>query len=231
MDKRIKYLVGLDTETCNGIVTDEGKLDLSCSLVYDIGWQITDKQGRVYRKRSFIVSEVFFGMAEIMRSAYYTEKIPNYLAEIADGSRVVASFWEVRRILIADMQEFNCNTVFAHNARFDYNALNTTARYLSNSVCRYFFKYGTEIWDTLKMSNDVFGQMKTYRRFCEDNGYMTKHRTPRPRFTAEVLYRFLTNDTEFVENHTGLEDVEIETEILRECFRQHKRMRKKLFED
>ena len=39
MDKRIKYLMGIDTETCNGIVTDD-KLDLSQSIVYDIGWAI-----------------------------------------------------------------------------------------------------------------------------------------------------------------------------------------------
>ena len=42
MDKRINYLIGLDTETCNGIVTGD-KLDLSQSLVYDLGWVITDK--------------------------------------------------------------------------------------------------------------------------------------------------------------------------------------------
>ena len=44
MDKRINYLIGLDTETCNGILTND-KLDLSQSIVYDIGWTITDKKG------------------------------------------------------------------------------------------------------------------------------------------------------------------------------------------
>lgn len=229
IDKRVRYLCGLDTETCNGIMVND-KLDLSCSLVYDIGYQITDKRGNVYLKRSFIVKEVFYGMSDIMSSAYYANKIPMYIEEIKNGSRKVASIFEIRRQLKADMEMFNCTTVFAHNARFDYNALNTTIRYLSASIVRYFFPYGTEIWDTLKMSSDVFGNMKTYRRFCENNGYMTAHKTPRPRFTAEVLYRFLTNNTDFVENHTGLEDTEIETKILAYCFRQHKKMRKKLFE-
>ena len=49
MDKRINYLMGLDTETCNGILVDD-KLDLSQSIVYDIGWVITDKKGRIWNR-------------------------------------------------------------------------------------------------------------------------------------------------------------------------------------
>ena len=37
--------------------------------------------------------------------------------------------------------------------------------------------------------------------------------------SAEVAYRFLTNDPDFVESHTGLEDVEIETAILMNCLK------------
>jgi hypothetical protein len=72
------------------------------------------------------------------------------------------------------------------------------------------------------------GKMPTYQRFCAENGYTTK--TGKPRFTAEICYRFITKDNTFVESHTGLEDVEIETEILRYCHRQHKAMKKKLWE-
>lgn len=228
MDKRINYIIGLDTETCNGIVEGD-KLDLSQSLVYDIGWQVTDRKGRVYRQRSFVVAETFFGMREVMQSAYYAEKIPHYIEDIANGTRKVAKFATIRRIFLEDMAEFNCNTVFAHNARFDYNALNNTQRYLSKSQYRYFFPYGTEIWDTLKMCK-VISKTPSYRKWCEDNGYMTKHKTPRPRETAEILYRYISGETEFNEAHTGLEDVIIETQIMAHCFRQHKPMTKNLFQ-
>ena len=57
MDKRKKYLLGLDTETCNGLMVDD-KLDLSQSIVYDIGWAITDKKGHIYKTRSFLIYEV-----------------------------------------------------------------------------------------------------------------------------------------------------------------------------
>ena len=49
------------------------------------------------------------------------------------------------------------------------------------------------------------------------------------RLTAEILYRFIERQS-FIESHTGLEDVLIEKEILAYCKRQHKKMRKKLYE-
>ena len=70
VDKRIKYLIGLDTETCNGLVLEDDKLDLSQSIVYDIGWVVTDKRGNIYEKRSFVIYETFVGMKDVMAPAY-----------------------------------------------------------------------------------------------------------------------------------------------------------------
>jgi DNA polymerase III epsilon subunit-like protein len=118
-----------------------------------------------------------------------------------------------------------------HNARFDYRALNNIQRWTTKSKYRYFLPYGLEVWDTLKMARDVLFKMPTYIAFCEENGFMTKHKKPQPQLTAEVIYRYITNNTDFIESHTGLEDVEIETEIYKYLVRQHKPMRKKLFEE
>jgi len=228
MDKRIKYLIGLDTETCNGIVNND-KLDLSQSLVYDVGWVVTDKRGNVYKERSFIVYEIFCEMKDLMKSAYYSEKIPMYWQQIKESKRQIKRFSNIRKILMKDMKEFNIDTVFAHNAGFDLRALNNTQRYLTCSKYRFFFPYDTEIWDTLKMARQTFGRQKMYFKYCEKNNYLTKHQTPRPRLTAEILYRYITGNDDFQESHTGLEDVLIEKEILKECFKKHMKMEKRLF--
>lgn len=224
----MNYIIGLDTETCNGIVVDD-KLDLSQSLVYDIGWAVTDRKGNIYKTRSFIVREIFFGMSDVMQTAYYSEKIPMYLEQIADGSRIVANFATIRARLLEDIAEYKVKEIFAHNMSFDLNALNVTQRYISKSKYRYFFPYGIELWDTLKMARQTIGKQKRYRKFCEQNGYMTNHKVPRVRLTAEILYRYLTKDNDFVESHTGLEDVLIETHIMMRCFKTHKKMEKRLF--
>ena len=71
--------------------------------------------------------------------------------------------------------------------------------------------------------------MPTYKAWCAENGYLQKNGVPRK--TAEMVYRFITGDADFAESHTGLEDVLIETAIMAYCFRQHKAMRKNLWEN
>lgn len=226
--RRTKYL-GFDTETCNSLIDEKGKLDLSNSLVYDIGWEIIDRYGRPYKKRSFMVKEIW-ETPELMESAYYKDKIPQYKKEIQEGKRIVAPFEKIRIIFLSDRKKWKCKAVFAHNAYFDYNALNVTARYLTSSKLRYFFPYKVDIWDTLKMSRDAIGKTKKYTDYCIKNEYLTNHATPQNRLTAEILYRYISDTPYFIESHTGLEDVEIEKEIFAYCLKHgDKNMRRSLF--
>lgn len=220
IDRRKNYIVVLDTETAN---------DLDNPLVYDIGWAIVDKYGNVYRQRSFINREIFFLEKDLMDSSYYAEKLPIYYKRIAKGEAKVANWLTIKKILWEDMAEFKTNIVSAHNARFDYKATATTQRWLTKSAYRYFFPKGTEVWDTLKMARDVIGKMPTYKKWCEVNDYIC--RNGQLKFTAEVLYRFISGNEDFDEEHTGLADVLIEKDILAYCYRQHKPMRKKLWEN
>ena len=231
IDRRRNYYLMVDTETCNGIVEENGKLNLNYSLVYDLGLAIIDKHGTVYEKESLIISDTYYGMKDLMKSCYYAEKLPRYDEEIKQGQRQVVSYYMAQKMVKALMEKYETNIVIAHNAGFDNRATNNTQRYLTKSKYRYFFPYGTEIWDTLKMATDTICKQKTYIRWCERNGYMTNHSKPRPRATAEILYRYISGNEDFVESHTGLEDVMIEKEIFAHCMRQHKPMRKKLFEN
>ena len=83
---------------------------------------------------------------------------------------------------------------------------------------RFFFPYGIEIWDTLKMSRTVFKDDENYGEFCYRNDFLTKRGCRK--YTAEILYRFLTDDITFTEEHKGLDDVMIEKEIMSECFKR-----------
>ena len=226
IDRRISYKIVLDTETC--------PVDKTCDKVipenmwtYDCGWAIVDKRGNVYKTRSFVNADIFLNEKALMKSAYYANKIPMYWKDIKAGRRILTSFYKIRKALLDDMKEYGVTEIFAHNMQFDYGTLNTTQRWLSKSKYRYFFPYGTTICDTLKMSKDVIAKMPSYKRFCEENGFMTKN--GQVQLKAETIYRFITKDTTFVEKHTGLEDVMIEKEILAYCYKQHKKMRKTLW--
>lgn len=228
IDRRHIYGICLDTETANTLTLEDGGLDMSDVLFYDIGFQVIDSHGRTYGKAfSFVNADIFIYEKELMKSAYYAHKIPQYRADIANGTRTLARTRTIRKVLCDLIKEYDCKFVVAHNAQFDSRSLNNTQRWVTKSKYRYFLPRGIEWWDTLKMARSVMGKMPTYRKFCEQHGYLTKN--GRLRFTAEICYRFISGNTNFVESHTGLEDVKIETEILRYCHRQHKPMKKKLW--
>lgn len=211
-----------DTETAGSIEKP---------LVYDMGAMVIDRNGNqiVNETINHINCGVFYYKKDLMETAYYAEKLPAYRDEIWDGEREVFDIMETRERVHKLFKDEGITVVCAHNARFDINALNNTVRDATNGKVRYFFPYGVEVWDTLKMAQQILKDMPTYRKFCENNEFMTNHAVPRPRYTAEVIYRFITKNTEFEEAHTGLRDVEIEAQILAYLIRQHKKMDKVLY--
>lgn len=202
-----KFIV-IDTETTNSI--DD-------PIVYDIGFAVVDRTGKVYETHSYAIADVILDK-EMMDTAYYAEKLPQYWEEIKNGKRLLRHFKTVKMILADVCKQYDIKAVVAHNARFDYRSLNLTQRYITSSKYRYFFPYGIKIWDTLKMSRKVLKENEEYAQFCEDNGYITKNK--QKRFTAEILYRFITGDNEFIEKHKGIDDVLIEKDIFAYCLRE-----------
>lgn len=221
IDKRISYKMVLDCETapCDRTVEEVTPINM---LAYDIGWVITDKRGNVYAERSFVNADIFLDEQELMRSAYYANKVPEYWEDIKSGKRIITSFYNIHKALMDDIQTYNIKQVFAHNMRFDYGALNNTQRWLTKSKYRYFFPKSVDICDTLKLARQLIAPMPTYKRFCEENGYLTRNN--QVRLTAEILYRFISGEENFEEEHKGLDDCLIEKEILAYCYRKHKKM-------
>ena len=218
IDRRKTYYLTLDTETANNIENP---------FVFDIGGAVHDKQGKILETFSFIVREVYYGMPDLMANCFYQSKLPKYDEEIAKGERKVVSYWEVKKYIENLCETYEVKAIIAHNMRFDYRAMTTTQRYLTASKYRYFMPYGVELWDTLKMAQDTICKQKTYIAWCAENGFLKKNGTPRA--TAEILYKYISNNIDFEEEHTGLADVLIEKEIFAHCMRQHKKMRKNVW--
>lgn len=214
MIKKHYYLM-VDTETCG---------DLENPYVYDLGMQVIDRQGKVYAQYSLVIFDVFVGMYDLMKTAYYSNKIPQYITDINKGKRKICYWVTAKRIIKELFKKYDITAVIAHNARFDYKALNNTATYFNYGEKSCVFPYGTPIWCTLTMARQIFWNKPMYKRFCDENNYYTS--TGKMKLTAEILYRFITRNNNFVESHTGLEDVEIEKEIFLYMLRQHKKMQR-----
>lgn len=218
MDKRKTYYLTIDTETAG---------TLESPLVYDIGGTIHDKKGNVEETFSYTITDIF--TTDLMETAYYYDKVPQYWKDIANGLRTMITFKGAKYKIAKLCKKYNVKAIIAHNAYFDYKALRNTMEYLSDGTEKYFLPYGIPIWDTLKMARDTIGKSKTYIHFCEKNDFLTKY--GKPRLTAEVLYRYIVQNTDFIESHTGLEDTLIEKEIFVKCISYHKKMTKTLWKN
>ena len=214
-DKRKHYYLTIDTETANTIEDP---------MMYDLGGAIHDRNGNVEETFSFVIYDIFCADRQLFDTAYYATKRPRYEEQIAAGQRKIVSIFTARRYVHDLCEKYNVKAIIAHNARFDYRSTNYTLRYVTKSASRYFLPYGIPLWDTLKMAQDTICKQKTYIKWCAENGYLKKNGTPRA--TAEILYRYITQDEFFEEDHTGLEDVLIEKEIFAKCMAQHKKMTK-----
>ena len=62
----------------------------------------------------------------------------------------------------------------------------------------------------------------SYIKFAEKNNLVSDANNILT--SAESCYKFIMDSVDFKESHTGLEDVEIEIDIMRECYRTHKKM-------
>lgn len=199
----------IDTETTNS---------LDDPVVYDVGFQVFDLEGNTYESCSMINTEVF-NDPNLMSTAYYAEKIPRYMEQVLTGKSVMIPWKSIKTVVKDSIIRNDCKIVCAHNARFDCKSLNLTQRYITTSKWRYFLPYGVEWWDTLRMAREVLKHDNNYRQFCLDNGYVTSRNVSK--YTAEVIYRYISGENEFIESHTGLEDVKIEKEIFLYCLKQN----------
>lgn len=206
-----KFLV-LDIETANSV---------ECPFAYDVGFIIADKK-QIYEKHSYLVYDIFCKEKELMSTAYYAIKIPQYQEMLKKGETILKNLYSIQKIIKEKMKEYNIVDIFAYNAFFDLNGLNNTIRYSTKSAFRYFFPYGTNFHCIQHMACQVLFTQKTYYKLADK--YNLKTEKGNYLTTAECAYKYINLQFEFEEEHKGLDDVLIEYEILLKCYRQKKKM-------
>lgn len=192
------------------LVLDTETLGLLNPSVYDLGYLIYDTtDGRIIIARDYITREIYDD-TEAMQTAYYYNKKPIYEQMLADGYCKKIAWRDICRILKRDINKYKPDGIYAYNSRFDTRSILKTCETLR-------VKNPTpdgirDIWKGL--TDPHITQTEDYINFCKTNGFMTKHKKPRPQAKAETVYRFLTNQTDYQEQHTALEDSKIELAIL-----------------
>lgn len=206
--KANRYLV-LDTE-CVGLTNKS---------VYDIAWRVVDKHNKVYVERSHVVEEIITN-GRIMHDAFYAKKIfSHYIPNLYHRNITMLPWNSIRELMLDDINTYNVNIFSAYNLGFDIaaikhtNSLFNSGKYLNTKVKL------LDLWD-LACSSIL--QQKQFIRVAVDSNWVSAKGNIQT--SAEKAYAYITGDVSFVESHTALEDVIIESEILHRSLRQKKKV-------
>lgn len=247
LDRRRKYYMVLDCETatlpCAEGLPAEAKKNVAIAkpLIYDFGWTIVDAKGVIYRKRSFLITEIF-SVPAIFNTAYYAWKRPIYLERLAKGETVLKSWAEATEIFTQDAEEIQALGAF--NSMFDFKkAIPFTELYISKLYSPDFFEWETEqatyCKEIAKGYKPTSGRTfepelfrfrgKTYPLF-DLWGLSCEYLLNNPEYkqtcidngwssasgkyfptNAEKTFAFVTGQYDFEEAHTAIDDAEIES--------------------
>lgn len=205
--KANRYLV-LDTE-CVGLTNKS---------VYDIAWRIVDKHNKIYAERSYAVTEVITN-GTIMYDAYYAKKIfSHYIPSLYNHTITMLPWNDIRMIMLDDIKTHDVNVFSAYNLGFDVSAIRYT-----NSMFNHG-KYLTtklQLLDLWHLACSSILSQKQYLKLAIDSGWVSDKGNIQT--SAEKAYAYITGNVNYIESHTALEDVIIETEILHRSLRQKKK--------
>ena len=212
--KTKKYLMFIDTETIGSLFVKESVLP------FEIGMKIYDNENqKVVYEKSYIVRK-FFNNKYIMLSTFSATKYPSYEDKINNDKRYkLMSVNEISNDLQRVIDRYNIDIMVAHNGNFDKQATE-----------RLFNEFGVEnpfekldLLDTMEISK-VITFSKDYVNYCLENQKRLNSQkescfitnSGRVRTTAQAIYCFISNNVNFEEAHTGLEDIDIEIKIYQE---------------
>ena len=194
----------------NICVFDTETTSLDKPFCYNIGYVIIETEGwGELCRRSFVVEQVWHNLP-LFSTAYYAEKRPLYVAAMRARTTVMDKFGYICRQMSRDFNNFNVEIAFAYNSNFDERVFDFNCDW---------FKCNNP-FDTVPIKDirgfaHYFLVDDVFKTFCEEHEYFTE--SGNYSTTAETMFRYINEDTSFVEDHTALEDSFIEAAILAAC--------------
>ena len=211
--KKERYLMFIDTETIGTLNVKESVLP------FEIGMKVLDTEtNKIVKEKSYLVRK-FFNNKYIMLSTFSATKYPDYFEKLDNDKRYkTMSVNDISKDIEKTISRYNVKIMVAHNGNFDKTAM-----------ARLFEDFGVDnpfenidLLDTMELSK-VITFSKDYANYCvenkdrlnsvKDSCFITN--SGRVRTTAQAIYCYLSNNSQFEEAHTGLEDIDIEIEIFK----------------
>ena len=195
----------------NIVVFDTETTNLEKPFVYDIGYVIYDTENEcVVLSRSFIVKQTWENRM-LFSTAYYADKKEFYRQKMKAKAITKKPIAEIVTQMITDFEFYEIAFAYAFNSSFDEKVFEMNCEW--HKVPNPFDNI--EILDIRGLVHQKIAFTKAYQDFCERLTLFTE--SGNYSTTAESVFRYVSGNTDFIEEHTALADSEIELEILRYC--------------
>jgi hypothetical protein len=190
-----------DTETTN----------LERPFCYNIGYVIFDTEtGENLVEKDFVVEQIWHNIP-LFSSAYYADKRPIYVDRMRARKTFLKKYGHITQEMCRDFKNFDVVGAYAYNSPFDEKVFNFNCDWYK---CINPFD-NIPIFDIRGYVHNKIAFTADYQAFCEANQLFTE--SGNYSTTAEALFKYISKQIDFEEEHTALSDSKIETEILKYC--------------
>lgn len=230
-------------EICKG-PEQQKKVAIAKPLVYDIGWVVADRQGNILAERNYLVQETFFVPSVFSTAYYrekrpkYMEMLSQGEIEAKSWNEIMEIFIadaDEVDVLTAYNATFDFKKAIPFTERYikhlysaDYNEWEKKQRYSAKKIANgenprknadftipvlRLRDKEYPIADLWAIACDRLININKYRNFCLENNLLTNS----AEFfstNAEVCFRFMADQWDFIEDHTALSDAKIELFLL-----------------
>jgi len=195
----------------NIVIFDTETTSLEKPFCYNIGYVVMDVDtSEILLKRDYVVEQVWHNPM-LFTTAYYANKRQSYVNAMRSRSTVLEKFGYICQQMIRDFKTYEIVGAYAYNSNFDEKVFNFNCDWFK---CNNPFD-NVPIFDIRGYAHHFLVD-DDYKKFCDKYEYYTE--TGNYSTTAETMYRFISCNTDFIEEHTALSDSLIEADILMTCF-------------
>ncbi len=189
------------------------------SLVYDLGFIVCNKKGRIYEARSLLISDVL-EQKELFKSKYYNTKLVFYRKLYLNMTTEYMPLRRALRTLRESFEYWECSTLASYNLAFDLSALQFSASQLGGQADLQELLENSNFLDVWLLSLLSLCQQKNFYKFIITNNLLTEKGLPLT--TAEVMQKYVTGNEDY--QHTALSDCYSTLPIMVKALRQNKKI-------
>lgn len=196
------------------IVLDTEFIGLNKPFVYDLGYMVLDlKESGQYEglKVENNITKQIYDNAMLFETAHYAEKRKLY-SSLLKGKTAKRRYWgHIMQRLQNDIDTYDVQAVLAYNASADSKAIEYTCNFIgvANPL------ETVQVIDLLPIVQATICETVEYKSFANQNGLVNDSGFVQT--SVEAVCKFLYDMPNFKEQHTALDDVGHEINLLNAC--------------